>query len=226
MKKRGILGKWVMQPMYYGQGAEELFGAYARAFVARFASGQRLEDTIFCGFAGRVLRGVTSADFLTLTDNPLRRVVFLTDAAALGTLIGSDGWEILKQIGYADAFIAGLLARQTRFKVALFPEVAMRAATWDNLLDLASEAYPEWHAKMDRARPVLKASASPLPEEAAEVRAFLQAVLNVNRLFAGDGYTRREGDPLRRVHPEYVIRNCPLAAMGTYCLIAFPVRAP
>ena len=215
-----------MQPVYFGRGAEELFGAYARAFVARFASGQRWEDATFCGFTGRVLRGVTGADFLTLTDNPVRRVVFLTDAAALCTLIGSDGWEILKQIGYDDAFIAGLLARQTCFKLALFPEVAMRAATWDNLLDLAGEAYPEWRAKMDRARPVLKASISPLPDEAADVRAFLQTVLNVNHLFAGDGYTRREGDLLRRVHPEYVIRSCPLAAMGAYCLIDFPVHLP
>jgi hypothetical protein len=213
-----------MQPEYYGTGAEQLFGTYAGEFIARFASGHRLErDTICTGFTGRVLRGRTSADFLTLTDNPQRRVVFLTDAAALCTLIGSDGWEILKQIGYGDAFITGLLERQTRFKLALFPEVAMRAATWDNLLDLASEAYPEWHAKIEQARPALKENVDPLPGGAVDVRAFLQTVLNVNDLFAGDGYTRREGDPLRRVHPEYVILNCPLVTMGAYCLIDFPV---
>ena len=213
-----------MQPDYYGPAAEQLFGAYAGAFVARFASGQRADqETVFTGFAGRVLRGRTGADFLTLTDNPQRRVVFLTDAAALSTLIGSDGWEILKQIGYDDAFIVGLLERQTRFKLALFPEVAMRAATWDNLLDLAGEAYPEWHAKIEEARAALKEDIKPLPEGAAKVRAFLQTVLNVNRLFAGDGYTRREGDPLRRLHPEYVILNRPLVAMGAYCLIEFPV---
>jgi hypothetical protein len=215
-----------MQAVFYGPRAEELFGAYARIFIARFASGQPLLDTAFSGFTGRVLRGITGVDFLTLTDNPRRRVVFLTDAAALGTLIGSDGWEILKQIGYDDAFITGLLARQTCFKLALFPEVAMRAATWDNLLDLASEAYPEWRAKMDQARPALKENVNPLPDVAAEVRAFLQTVLNVNRLFAGDGYTRREGEPLRQVHPEYVVLNCPLVAMGAYCLIDFPVSAP
>jgi hypothetical protein len=218
----------MLQPVYYGAGAEELFGAYAMTFVARFASGQRWEgeDTVFSGFTGRVLRGRSDADFLTLTDNPLRRVVFLTDAAALGTLIGSDGWEILKQIGYDDAFIMDLLARQTRFKLVLFPEVAMRAATWDNLLDLAGEAYPEWRARMERARPALKENAYPLPEAAAEVRTFLRTVLNVNYLFAGDGYTRREGDPLRRVHPEYVILNRPLVAMGACCVIDFPVSTP
>ncbi len=213
-----------MQPVYYGPGAEPLFGAYADMFIARFASGQRLDvEAVFSGFTGRVLRGRTSADFLTLTDNPQRRVVFLTDAAALCALIGSDGWEILKQIGYDDAFITSLFERQTRFKLALFPEVAMRAATWDNLLDLAGDAYPEWHAKIERARPALKDNVDPLAGEAAEVRAFLQTVLNVNRLYAGDGYTRREGDPLRQVHPEYVILNRPLIAMGAYCLIDFPV---
>jgi hypothetical protein len=213
-----------MQPDYFGPAAEQLFGAYAGAFVARFASGQRADnDTVFTGFTGRVLRGRTGADFRTLTDNPRRRVVFLTDAAALGGLIGSDGWEILRQIGYEDAYIAGLLKRQTRFKLALFPEVAMCAATWDNLLDLAGEAYPEWHAKIEQARAALREAIDPLPEGAAEVRAFLQTVLNVNRLFAGDGYTRREGDPLRRVHPEYVMLNRPLVGMGAYCLIEFPV---
>jgi hypothetical protein len=212
-----------LQVVYHGPDAESLFGGYAQAFVGRFGSGQPL-PTPLDGFTGRVLRGRSDADFLTLTDDPRRRVVFLTDAAALCALVGSHGQEILKQIGYADTFIARLLERQTRFKLALFPDVAKLAATWDNLLDLTSEAYPAWRAKIERARPTLKQNgAEPLRGEAAEVRAFLEDVLNVNRLFAGDGYTRREDDLSRRVHPEYVILNRPLADMEACCLIDFPV---
>jgi hypothetical protein len=214
-----------LQVVYHGPNAENLFGAYAQAFVTRFGSGQPL-GAPFTGFTGRVLRGRNDADFLTLTDNPRRRVVFLTDAAALCALIGSNGRGILKEIGYDEAFIAGLMERQTRFKLALFPEVTKHAATWDNLLNLASAAYPAWREKIERARPTLKENnAGLLQGDAADVRAFLADVLNVNRLFAGDGYTRREDDPSCRVHPEYVILNRPLVDIGAYCLIDFPVDA-
>ncbi len=176
-------------------------------------------------FTGRILRGRADGDFATLTDDPRRRVVFLTDASALCTLVGCDGRDILAQIGYDEAFIARLLERQTRFKLALFPDMEKRLATWDNLLDLVCSAYPEWHAAVERVRPELKASLfEALEGEAAELRARLADVLNVNRLFAGDGYTRREDDPQCRVHPEYVILNRPLIELPAYCLIDFPVE--
>jgi hypothetical protein len=209
--------------VYHGPEAEALFGAYTRAFVAQFGSGQRLPERLD-GFTGRVLRGRAEADFVMLTDDPRRRVVFLTDGAALCALVGSGGREILKQIGYSDVFIGRLLERRTRFKLALLPDMAKWVATWDNLLDLASAAYPVWRARIERARSQLKEH-GPLEGEAADVRAFLEDVLNVNHLFAGDGYTRREGDPLHRVHPEYVVLNRPLVEMGAYCLIDFPVEA-
>jgi hypothetical protein len=214
-----------LQVVYHGPDAENLFGVYAQAFVERFGTSQPLL-TPLDGLTGRVLRGRNDADFLTLSDDPRRRVVFLTDAAALCALVGSHGQEILKQIGYADTFIARLLEQQTRFKLALFPDVAKLPATWDNLLDLTSEAYPAWRAKIERARPVLKEHGDgALRGEAADVRAFLEDVINANRPFAGDGYTRREDDPSRRVHPEYVILNRPLAEMEACCLIDFPVDA-
>lgn len=213
-----------LQATYHGPDARRLFGQYAQAFMEQFGSGQPLQPALD-GFTGRILRGRTDADFLTLTDDPRRRVVFLTDAVALCALVGSHGYEILKQIGYADAFIMHLLERQTRFKLALFPEVTKLAATWDNLLALTSAAYPAWSEKISRARVALRENRyEQLQGEPAEVRAFLEDVLNVNRLFAGDGYTRREDNPLRRVHPEYVILNRPLAEMDACCLIDFPVE--
>ncbi|RPJ01909.1 MAG: hypothetical protein EHM39_02620 [Chloroflexi bacterium] len=208
---------------YHGPDAERLFGDYARVFVEHFGTG-RSDAVALDGFTGRILRGRAESDFATLTDDPRRRVVFLTDAAAFCTLIGCDGREILAQIGYDEAFIKRLLVRQTRFKLALFPDLEKRLATWDNLLDLVCTAYPEWRAAVERVRPNLKTSPfEALAGEAAEVRARLADVLNVNRLFAGDGYTRREVDPQRRVHPEYVILNRPLIDLPATCLIDFPV---
>jgi hypothetical protein len=209
---------------YHGAEAESRLGVYARAFVERFGSGQRWMAAPLGGFVGRVLRGKTDDNFLTLTDNPRRRVVFMTDAAALCEWIGLNGRDILRHIGYGADFINDLLAAQTRFKLVLLPELTMQLATWDNLLDLAGAAYPDWQPQIERCRAVLKTTPyAALEGEAAEVRRFLADTLNVNALFAGDGYTRREGDPLIRLSPEYVILNRPLVDIGPHCLIDFPV---
>jgi hypothetical protein len=58
---------------------------------------------------------------------------------------------------------------------------------------------------------------------AAEVRAFLENTLNLRRLFAGDGYTRREGDAATPVYAEYVCVNRRLTAFEAFALIDFPV---
>jgi len=62
--------------------------------------------------------------------------------------------------------------------------------------------------------------------EATAVRAFLRDELNVNALFAGDGYTRHPDAPDVPRCAEYIARNQPLADFGTRCLIEFPVTLP
>ncbi len=219
-----------LEVTYHGAGAEALFGPYARAFVASFGTGHAVENVTPGTITGRVLRGVTGPDFSTLSADPRRHIVFLLDGDALRDLLGLTGLDVLKHIGYDAAFIRRLLAHGTRFRLALLPQVAMQPGTWDHLLDLVQIVYPEWQAGVAQARAALKAlhydkvmASAGVP---AELRAFLQDVINVNRLYAGDGYTRREGFPDQRVYAEYVCRNRPLADFAATCLIAFPVDDP
>jgi hypothetical protein len=223
---------------YFGSGAESQFGEYARRFTARFGAGESFSSpSPAAGFAGRVLRGRRDEDFLTLSDDPQRRIVFLLDAGAMENMVGLSGGGILRRIGYDGAFIAQLLARNTRFKLALLPLITMRLATWDNLLDLVVEAYPDWREKIAGSRETLKrldydrviASGG----TATEVRQFLHDRLNVNRLFAGDGFTRHENEhenerslpgPGSR-YAEYAALNRPLKEFSAYCLIDFPVQS-
>ncbi|MBN1874139.1 MAG: hypothetical protein JXA33_07900 [Anaerolineae bacterium] len=209
------------------------FDAYVQDFKTLFGSGTRATRT-FSGFVGRVLRGTRPEHFTTLSDDPQRRVVFLLDAGGLTDLIGQSGRDILRYIGYPEAFINTLLAQGTIFKLVILPQIQAsvatmlaQPATWDHLLDLVSAAYPEWCARIAQTRETLKT----LPYTqimagagiAKEVRIFLERDLNVNPLFAGDGYTRSEGKPDIPGCAEYVLLNRPLTAFEKYILIDLPV---
>lgn len=215
-----------VQVTLHGPRAADLFGAYAEAFARRFGHGERCAPPPLAGVCGRVLRGLRDEDFRTLSDDPARRVVFMLDVQALGDLLGRTGAEVLAQIGYAPQEVRALTARSVRFKLVMVPQVAMARATWDALLDLVAAAYPEWADRIRAARATLKA----LPYaqvvagggQAAEVRGFLERALHVSPLFAGDGFTRRDG---RAVYAEYACRNRPLTEFADWCLIEFPVIA-
>lgn len=209
-----------------GPRAADLFGPYAEAFARCFGRGERCAPPPLADVCGRVLRGVRDEDFLTLSDDLARRVVFMLDAQALGDLLGRDGADVLAQIGYAPGEVRALVGRGVRFRLVLVPQVEMVRATWDALLDLVAAEYPEWGDRIRAAQATLKAR--PYAQvmagggEAAEVRAFLERALHVSPLFAGDGFTRRDG---RAVYAEYACRNRPLTEFADWCLIEFPVIA-
>jgi len=210
----------------FGGDGEALFAGFARAFAQAFGRGVGL-DVPHDGFAGRVLRGTDASAFRSLSGDPRRRIVFLLDSEGLSGLVGLTGADILRHIGYSDATIEDLVARGTRFKLALIPSAALRLATWDNLLGLAAEVYPGWRERIERAAPRLcKLSYSEALAEGgdiAAVRQFLHDEINVNTLFAGDGYTRHPDDDDAPVWAEYLARNQPLDIFGSSCLIEFPV---
>jgi len=211
---------------YGGTGAEALCGAYARAFARSFGRGER-PSAALRGVYGRVLRGTTEEDFMALSNDPARRLVFLLDEAALTDLLGRTGNEVLAQIGYTPAEVRALLALGTRFRLAVLRGVEALPATWANVLTLAAVAYPEWAERLTAARPALETL--PYTEimrqggVAAEVRAFLERTLHLNPLFAGDGYTRCDG---RAVYAEYVCLNRPLSVLTCWCQIELPVTLP
>lgn len=211
---------------YGGTGAEALCGAYAQAFVNGFGRGERPSLSL-PGVCGRVLRGLSERDFLTLSDDPLRRVVFMLDETALVDLVGRTGADMLARIGYTPAEVRALLARGTRFRLVILPAADMVPATWANVLALVASVYPEWAGRLTAARPLLEtlpyAEVMRQGGVAAEVRAFLERTLHLNPLFTGDGHTCCDG---RAVYPEYVCLNRPLSAFGRWCQIEFPVALP
>lgn len=213
---------------YHGDG-EAQFGGFARVFAQAFGRGLS-HPAPANGFAGRILRGTDAASFERLSDDPGRRLVFLLDGEGLSGLVGLGGADILRHIGYDENLIVRLVARGTRFKLALIPSATLVLATWDNLLALAGEVYPEWAGRIARAAPELCRlsydEALVAGGEATAVRAFLCDELNVNALFAGDGYTRHPDAPDVPRCAEYIARNQPLADFGTRCLIEFPVTLP
>lgn len=205
---------------------EKDFGEFVQLFISSFGTKKKLEKPV-TGFSGRVLRGINNDDFITLTDNPLRRVVFLLDSIALSDLVGLDGKEILMQIGYDEGFITNLLNKETKFKLVLLPETTVKLATWDNLLDIIQEVYSDLMEKIEIARPVLKNSSyeeiMSRDDIATEIRGFLESTINVLHLFAGDGYTRREGKSNERIFAEYVTVNKRLSDFGAFAIIDLPI---
>ena len=203
------------------------FGEYVQEFISLFGTDKKLTKPL-SDISGRILRGVNEEDFLTLTDNPNRHIVFLLDAIALSDLVGLDGRGILKKIGYNQDFITDLLARRTKFKLIVLPELTGKLATWDNLLDYAQEIYPDWRKKIEIARSILKnhnyETIMAMEDVATEVRNFLQNTINVNRLFAGDGYIRSEESMDEYTYSEYLTVNKRLSAFEAYALINFPVK--
>lgn len=211
---------------YSGPDAEAAYGLYAEAFASHFGRGERPPLTLQ-GVCGRVLRGTDERDFALLSSDPRRRVVLLLDAAALLDLPGRTGADVLAQIGYTPTEVREFLAQGVQFRLALVPEVETEPATWANVLSIAAIAYPQWAQRLTAARPILEAlpyaeimRRGGLP---AEVRAFLEQVLHLNPLFAGDSYIRCDG---RATYAEYVCLNRPLSAFSRWCQIEFPVTLP
>ncbi|HEX8681192.1 MAG TPA: hypothetical protein VF707_02690 [Ardenticatenaceae bacterium] len=205
---------------------EVAFGKYLGLFISSFATGRRSENPVK-GLSGRVLRGTREEDFLTLTDSPERKVIFLMDSTGLSDLVGQDGRGILQCIGYEEHFIDQLLQKGTIFRLVVLPETSVMLATWDNTLNAVQQAYPDWIAKIEQARPALRTHTY---EEimarggvAAEVRRFLEETINLNRLYTGDGFTRCEDPGTQPSCAEYICLNRPLADFGAFATVEFSV---
>ncbi len=205
---------------------ESTFDELVNPFVSSFATGKKFTKTV-SGFSGRILRGINDIDFLSLTDNPNRRVVLLLDSLALCDLVGLNGKEILMKIGYDNAYISELLSRETRFKLAIIPETSVKLATLDNLIDTVQSAYPEWKGKLELSRPILKSENYKTVIERGgipkEVREFLYETLNINYLFSGTGIIRNEISSSGIQYKEYVTTNQNLANFNAYALVEFPI---
>ncbi len=105
-------------------------------------------------FWGRVLRGNKPEDFKTLSDNPSRRVVLLLPHEDLARINGLSDREKMIQIGWSEEEIRGYLAEGKQFKMVIFPanESIAKPATWENVIDTAARAYPDYPEIADKLR--------------------------------------------------------------------------
>lgn len=205
------------------------------------------------GLCGRVLRGRAAEDFRSLGDDPGRRVVMLMGSDGLEHVCGRPGRSVLRGIGYTEEYVDRLLAEGTRFGLVVLPEVlaGARLATWDAVVDVAAEVYPEVAGALLAQREALKSrtveeletlagrrfadSAGGMtaerfangPQGLVNTRAFLYHTVQLRDLFSGDGFTyrtREDRDAERNpVLREYVVRNRPLGELPGHVLVDLDV---
>ena len=128
-------------------------------FVTAFSSGKQLRGGVG-KLCGRIIRGKKPSDFESLTDDPNRKIVMLVGADGLEQFLGRSGFELLMLIGYTASHIQRKVVDEgNRFKVAVLPqEGGAKSATWDNVIEMVSEIYPELSAMLRGALPALKRS--------------------------------------------------------------------
>ena len=114
-----------------------------KGFQNLFLNGATSSFTVE-GLCGRIIRGKSSADFDTLTDDPNRKVVMLMGPDGLELLPGKTGFEMLITIGYtADHINRKVVEEGNQFKLVIFEEGSeAKLATWENVIDITSRAYP------------------------------------------------------------------------------------
>lgn len=112
-------------------------------YLNSFNNGTRLQGAIK-GLCGRVIRGKKPDDFLTLTDDPSRRIVMLIDPDGLSELPGLSGYDVLITLGYEPDYLKHKVDEGNQFKLVVFGDGgAAKLATWDNLIDMVKIQYPE-----------------------------------------------------------------------------------
>ena len=236
--------------------AQQKLESQPAAAVQAVVAPQPPPPTGFQGCVGRLIRGKSEADFESLTPDPNRRVVFLMDSDGLGKLEGKSGYQQLMEVGKSPKEILDEIQNQgLRYKLIVWPGDSgpTRQATWDNLLDMMSEQYPQVADKIQACREDLKAEKtfSKWEQQAGfefgdvkrgdpryigyeelqgregkpwEVRAFLYNACNVNSLYSGDGFTKRP-DGSQGV-PEYIVPNLKVSQLPSARVINVNVSVP
>ena len=110
------------------------------------------------GLCGRIIRGVKDNDFLTLTDDPNRKLVMLMGPDGLESILGKNGYESLVAIGYESDYIRHKIeVENNKFKLVVFSSgKTANIATWDNVIDIVSSVYPSVAAKLYSQKDALK----------------------------------------------------------------------
>lgn len=208
------------------------------------------------GLCGRIIRGKKPEDFLTLTDDPTRKLVMLMGPDGLEKLLGKSGYEMLLAIGYEPEYLEHKVAEGNRFKLVIFPEGgAAKLATWDNVVEIVSGVYPDVAMKLARNLAAMKSRNFAEIEEESGFR-FLdveKAGKNDPRFMTYERFRTARGDlwearaflyftvHLRELYSgdgytydakgnrgmmEYIVPNKPLADLGDHRVVNIDVYVP
>lgn len=222
-------------------------------FTQALNNGAALDKPI-CGLFGRIVRGNCDQDFLSLSEDPRRKVVFLLDSQGLSELPGMSGYQMLIHVGHTPAEIHRRVVEQGKsFKLVLFPDShAVRLANWDGVLEAVIEAYPEHAASMQRHRDALERfSLTEIEQQVGfkfadvfehdlrfmtserfanseqtlwQTRAFLYHIVQLRELFSGDGFTHTADG--RRGVREYLIPNRAIEQLAHRTIVDIDVKVP
>lgn len=128
-----------------------------QTFKTLFTQGKK-GDTPVEGLCGRILRGHTDEDFITLTDDPVnRKIIMLMASDGLEQILGQSGYDSLITIGYEKEYIEYKLKEGCKFKLVVFNASDFKLATWDNVIDVVSSVYPDLEEKLRKQLEALKA---------------------------------------------------------------------
>lgn len=116
------------------------------------------QQTSVSGLCGRIIRGTNDKDFLSLTDDPNRKLVMLMGPDGLESILGKNGYESLVEIGYESAYIEHkVVIEGNKFKLVVFKEGKnANIATWDNVIEIVSGVYTSVANKLFSQKEALK----------------------------------------------------------------------
>src|SRR5262249_18349485 len=107
------------------------------------------------GIHGRLCRR-RPGEPVRLSDAPERRLVFLVDHLVCHQMIGLDGYQVVTTVlGWTPEYARRKVQSGLKFDLVVFPQRACRLGTWDAIIDLTVEMYPEVAAKIARHREAL-----------------------------------------------------------------------
>ena len=211
-------------------------------YIKKFNNFNNTDVSISDKLVGRVLRGSISDDFLKLSPDENRKLIMFMDSTGLQQLLGKDTRTILQIIGYPEDYMKQLFTNKTQFKLVVATKGDnIVSGTWDNLLKLVKDVYGKTSKVSEALEKNLgslkkikfddimkqkvdafsgKMTQQELEERKGdlwEIRMFLKDVLNLNKLYSGDGYTYN--DKGERGVKEYFSKNMELTQLGDYSLM-------
>jgi nicotinamidase/pyrazinamidase len=125
-------------------------------FANAFRNGT-LGDFTAEGLLGRIIRGKRPEDFRTLSDDPDRKIIILTDSDGLEGLVGVPGFSILLRIGWDYPYAVKKIQDGYKVKLVVFREGGpAQLATWDGMMTVVGLAYPDIKDRLAAWLPKLK----------------------------------------------------------------------